>query len=456
MMEIDPKSTVLSFQKNLFETVSIYPLISFRFLWGFLIAFGTYRFIVNGWVDSHYIEPVVHFTYPGFAWLKPMSAQLMYLVHYLIILFAISFALGLFYRFSAFCTFVLFSYTELIDLTYYLNHYYFISLVSLIMVFLPANKYLSLDVYWRKIKSVQQVPFYSIFILRFIIALVYIYAGIAKINVDWLLHAMPLKLWLPAKDGIPFLGTIFQLKWTPLLFSWFGMLFDTFIVFFLLVRTYRPYAFFVLIVFHLLTAVLFQIGMFPFVMIASVLIFFSGDEHYRFWRKLFPSYVSDNKKVDDSIYFSSLRKKIITAVLSVFIVFQLLFPWRYLLYKGDLLWNERGYRYSWRVMLMEKSGSAVFYLQTEENGKKLKIDNSDFLNAHQEKQMSTQPDLIYQYVAILSEYYKTQGYPSPIITSEIYITLNGRPSKLLFDKDIVLNELIEYDNFHSSMNISPR
>ncbi len=105
---------------------------------------------------------------------------------------------------------------------------------------------------------------------------------------------------------------------------------------------------------------------------------------------------------------------------------------------------------------MEKSGSAVFYLQTEENGKKLKIDNRDFLNAHQEKQMSTQPDLIYQYVAVLSEYYKTQGYQSPIITSEIHITLNGRPSKLLFNKDIVLNELIEHDDFYSSMNVSPR
>ena len=43
---------------------------------------------------------------------------------------------------------------------------------------------------------------------------------------------------------------------------------------------------------------------------------------------------------------------------------QLAFPFRYLLYPGNIFWTEEGYRFSWRVMLMEilpgSSGGPVF------------------------------------------------------------------------------------------------
>jgi hypothetical protein len=40
--------------------------------------------------------------------------------------------------------------------------------------------------------------------------------------------------------------------------------------------------------------------------------------------------------------------------ISCFIAFQLLFPFRYLCYPNELFWTEEGFRFSWRVMLMEK------------------------------------------------------------------------------------------------------
>ena len=33
---------------------------------------------------------------------------------------------------------------------------------------------------------------------------------------------------------------------------------------------------------------------------------------------------------------------------------QVIFPLRYIFYPGELFWHEQGYRFSWRVMLMEK------------------------------------------------------------------------------------------------------
>ena len=46
------------------------------------------------------------------------------------------------------------------------------------------------------------------------------------------------------------------------------------VVFFLLIRRFRPVAYFVLISFHIITAVMFPIGMFPWIMIFGTLLIF--------------------------------------------------------------------------------------------------------------------------------------------------------------------------------------
>ena len=57
--------------------------------------------------------------------------------------------------------------------------------------------------------------------------------------------------------------------------------FDLFIVFFLMSRRTRPLAYFVLIIFHVITGLMFPIGMFPWIMILSTLIFFSDEFHQK-------------------------------------------------------------------------------------------------------------------------------------------------------------------------------
>jgi hypothetical protein len=64
-------------------------------------------------------------------------------------------------------------------------------------------------------------------------------------------------------------------------------------------------------------------------------------------------------------------KKIFKLIALMFLVFQLLFPLRFILYLKDfsirsymneVLWKERGFRWSWRVMLVQKSGYVMFYI----------------------------------------------------------------------------------------------
>src|SRR5690349_18737693 len=110
--------------------VSIAPLVSFRITFGVLMFFSLLRFWWRGWVTSVYIEPKFHFTYTGFEWVKPLGATGMHVLFLVIIASTILITIGLFYRLAIIVFFAGFTYVELIDITTYLNHYYFISLVA--------------------------------------------------------------------------------------------------------------------------------------------------------------------------------------------------------------------------------------------------------------------------------------------------------------------------------------
>jgi hypothetical protein len=108
------------------------------------------------------------------------------------------------------------------------------------------------------------------------------------------------------------------------------------------------------------------------------------------------------------------------------------------LYPGKLLWTEEGYRFSWRVMLMEKSGATFFYVKDLDTGRKFQVDNAAFLTGYQERMMETQPDMMVQYAHILQREYQQQGIAHPKITVESYVALNGNGSRLYIDSTVNL------------------
>lgn len=444
------------------KPVAIEPLVTFRILFGAIMAFSTIRFMTLGWIDDHYLKPLFHFKYYGFEWVGVLPPVAMYAIHILMVVASIGVMMGWYYRLSAIVLFITFTYTELIDLTYYLNHYYFVSIVSALMIILPAHRAFSVDTLRAPGKTLNSVPAWVILILKFQLAIVYIYAGLAKINYDWLVLALPMKIWLPANDKLPLVGWLFTLPWIPYAFSWLGMLYDCTIVAWLSFRKTRLAAYASVIFFHGITGMIFQIGVFPLVMIAATLIFFSEQWH----KNLISTLRSMTKKIagkrsaprDEAPplpgeAFGIHSQPVLRYFLMTYVVFQLLFPWRYLLYPGNLFWTEQGYRFSWRVMLMEKAGTATFYVRDGHTSREGIVVNSEFLNAHQEKQMSMQPDMILQFARFLKEWYKAHGVHDPQVRAEVYVTLNARPSKLLIDPTLDL-ALLE-DNWKTKDWILP-
>jgi hypothetical protein len=417
------------------KPVSIAPLVTFRIAFGLLMFFSTLRFWWRGWVDSVYVSPDFHFTYWGFEWVQPLGRAGMYVVFFIIAFSALLIALGLAYRLAAVLFFICFTYVELIDVTTYLNHYYFVSLVAFLMIWLPANRMYSIDVLLRPQLKREYAPAWTVGIIRFQIGLVYVFAGLAKLNTDWLIHAEPMKTWLPAKSHLPLVGKWMYKEWMAYLFSWFGALYDLFIVFFLLNRKTRLWAYGLVLVFHIATAIFFPgIGMFPYVMIVSSLIFFSGSFH----QKLLSRFTGNKFTADLSSMYIPRYRNGFYLMLLLYIFFQCVIPLRFLLYPDHLFWNEEGYRFSWRVMLMEKAGAAYFTVKDRSGNQIYEVNNAEFLTPLQEKMMSTQPDLILKYAHYLAKTYVKRGIEQPRVYGEIYVTLNGASSRLFIDSSVNL------------------
>ncbi|WP_428660707.1 HTTM domain-containing protein [Runella sp.] len=413
------------------RTTSAAPLAGFRIAFGLMLFGGIVRFWSNGWIETLYIQPRFYFPFYGFEFIRPLG-EYTYLMFAVCGLSALSVAFGLFYRVTSTLLFFSFTYIELIDKSTYLNHYYFTSIVCLLLIFLPAHRYFSIDAYRRPSLLAGTIPLWCLDALKLFVGMLYFFAGLAKLNSDWLLHAQPLRIWLPAKNDLPLIGFLFNYSWIPLVFSWFGCLYDLSIPFLLWQRKTRPVAYAGVVIFHGLTAILFPIGMFPYIMMVTALIFFSAEFHEKIIYKLGRLLSLPNRFLQPAktfVYQPVVNKSLLTGFI-IFFLIQLLLPFRYLLYPGELFWTEEGYRFSWRVMLMEKAGYAQFTV-VDDQGNRTIVNNSAFLTPLQEKMMSTQPDMLLQYAHLLRDEYAKRGFHEPQVYVDSYVALNGRLGKPL-------------------------
>ncbi len=270
---------------------------------------------------------------------------------------------------------------------------------------------------------------------------------------------MPLKLWLPSKYDIPLIGeTFMQQEWVHYFMSWGGMFYDLSIPFLLLYKKTRIIGFVLVIFFHLFTGVLFPIGMFPYIMIVGSLIFFDYNVHEKIikWIKkiiepIRKKFIINKKIKEESITIKN--RKIVLSIISVFFVIQLFLPFRYLLYPSELFWSEEGYRFSWRVMLVEKIGYTTFKIKSKNSESYFYVNNEEFLTSFQEKQMSFQPDFILEYAHFLGDHYTSKGYSDVEVYADSYVSLNGRSNKRFVNSEVDLYK--EKESFKNKKWIIP-
>jgi hypothetical protein len=387
------------------------------------------RFWYKGWIDTLFIEPDFFFKYPGFHWVEALPETGLKTVFLFMIICSLAIALGYRYK-AALIGFILsFSYFELLDASNYLNHHYLVVLFAFLLLFIPANRAFSLDLFFKRVEARDEVPYAYIFILCLQIAIVYSFAGIAKINSDWLLRAMPLQIWLREQSALPLIGSLLALPATAFVFSWFAMIYDCTIAWFLFMKKTRTWAFITVIIFHSLTALFFNIGVFPAIMILSNLIFFSPETHLKWYRKFKVFFRSDLHRRKSRVSMQY--------ILAVYFILQIAIPLRSHFYPHSVFYSEEAYRFSWRVMLLEKAGIARFTIEDKESGKWMEVNNRRYLTEFQEKQMAIQPDFIHQFAQFLADEYSREGL-EPIVRVDAHVTVNARTSEQLVDPAVNL------------------
>jgi vitamin K-dependent gamma-carboxylase len=380
-------------------------LAAFRVCFGLVVCYYAINILrpVDGtnYVTSLFSGSELHFKYPGFAWVRVWAEPWMTLLVVIMAISALLLAVGLFYRLAAVLLFLSWNHYFLAEASVYNNHYYLMSLISMLLIFMPAHQCFSLDRLRLRFES-RCIPFWPVFLLRFQLFILYFYGGIAKFNTDWLagLVVVPqAKIIYHFLDQPSFLSVTF----ISLFLAWSGLIFDLAIGFLLVNRRTRAMAFAMVLFFHSSNHLLFNIGIFPIMALTTTMLFFEPDWPIRTWNWLrrprihqpdwnwfcrgglaipifglalgWKDQVSGWGKIHEGTSGKWLQRSVVAWML-----IQVLVPLRHNLIAGNAAWTEEGQQLAWRMMLCKKDLTRLHFvvedpqLQTVDSRGKSEID----------------------------------------------------------------------------------
>lgn len=456
---------------RLFAPIPIWPLVYLRIAFGAVMMWEVWRYFNNGWIHRYYIQPEFFFTYYGFDWVRPWPGEWMYVHFHVMGALAFCILIGLSYRLVMPLFFAAFTYVFLLDQTNYLNHFYLISLISFLMIFIPAHRAFSVDALLRPVIRSRTAAGWTLYIIVFQISVAYFYGGIAKLNGDWL-QGEPMRMWLAARTDFPVIGHFFTEEWMVFLFSYGGLLLDLFIVPLLLWRRTRWLAVMVLLAFHLTNHHLFSIGIFPWFMMAVIPLYFpphwwaglpdaalsltsrlrlpgqikpqpalAGDavpgNLPPVWMETralpFENSLASGGGIPEPQAITAAGQHFLLAALALYCAFQLLLPLRHFLYPGNVSWTEQGHNFSWHMKLRDKSGRAEFLVIDRTSNLTWQALPEDFLTRRQVSKLPDSPDMILLFSHYLAEKARAAGYEHVEVYAEVQVSLNGRERAWLID-----------------------
>jgi vitamin K-dependent gamma-carboxylase len=425
------------------QPVSAASVAMLRLGLGLVLAWSMFRYLSRGWVSTQLAGPEFHVHYPGFSWVAPAPAPWMHLVLVAVGVAGVALALGWHQRASAAVALIGFVWIELIDAATYLNHYELVTLLLAWAVVLPMNRAWSLDRRAGRVGAPPTVDRWVVWTLRAQLAAVYVFAGLAKLTPDWLLHGEPLGTWLAARSDLEIVGPLLTHPSAGIVASWGGALFDLTIVGFLCWRRSRPFAYAAVVVFHLVTWRLFPaIGVFPLAMILLTPIFFdpawpllTKPRVKRLLQR--PEHAREEGRAEDASQQRRMSPWVVGALVAVALL-QVVVPLRHLAEGGDVRWDEVGYRWSWRVMLTERSGVATFDVVDPVSGEHQRVSPAEALAPHQARYLSSRPEALRQFAHWLADQREEQTGVRPAVHATAWVSVNGSRRALIVDPTVDL------------------
>jgi len=213
-------------------------------------------------------------------------------------------------------------------------------------------------------------------------------------------------------------------------------------------RRVRKSAYCVVVVFHVLTALLFQIGMFPWIMIASATLFWDPS-----WpRAVLWRWARWHDDVAPEGIAGAPLSVAARMTAALYVAWQVLMPLRSLLYPGNTLWTEEGFRFAWKVMLIEKVGTLELTV-VDRGGRSYAVPVNRYLTPFQARMTATQPDMILELAHEVARDFEARGHGPVRVYADSEVSFNGRRHHRLIDphRDLTL----ETDSLRSKSFVEP-
>ena len=467
-------------------------LAVFRMVFGLIMAWEAWRMLRDGWVQRFYSDKAFYFKYWPFDFVQPWPGDFMYLHVVVMGTFALFLALGVAYRVSASALALMLVYVFLLEKARYLNHMYLACLIAVLMPFIPAHRCWSVDTWLSPLVRSEPVQAWALWLVRFQVAVPMVFGGVAKLNWDWL-RGEPLRTWLSYRTEMPLVGPLFEYQGVVWLMVYGALLLDLLFVGYISNRRTRVFGYGLLVVFHLLNDRLWGIGIFPWLMIGATAVFFPPDWPRRVWRDVVEQHpyrpaafflglglgavvglvwagkpdvmtvgatglgfavfayhldepfrknagIPSGGAASEGPFRGGWRRRLAVGLLGAWVAFQMLMPLRHYAVPGNVHWTEQGHVFAWHMMLRSKDSHGVFAIYSEQGNPLGMVDPGNYLTPRQVEEMSSRPEMIWQFAQHIGEWAEAEGYGDVGVHASFHAGLNGRPTQPLTDPAVDLTK----------------
>lgn len=426
------------FKRWLSEPVDGHVLGLFRVVFGLFMVYNTWSYYRLGLVGNGLLAPKILFKFEGFGWVNPLPAPVMLAIMMLMGVSAALIAAGVLFRWACWAFALSLAFFLFQEKSYFNNHIYLFVLLGVLLSFTNADHFLSLR---NREGRYSAVPRWQQFVLEAQVMIVYFYGGITKINTDWLINREPITSLANQFSPDSWLAPLFKSDFMIYTLTYGGFLLDFLSPLLLWYRPVRRWALPFFIGFHLSNSRIFNdIGIFPFLMLSALILYFDTEEIPWLRNLVRPSATGNKKKKEQVLPSIPVTSPAIRNTLIVYFAFQLLFPFKGHFLPNPMDWTGIGKNFSWRMKVDTRSIEDFrFTVTNPATGQVSPVKVQSFVNEMQILNMACDARSVAAFARFLKEEVARQGLmQNAVVKARIMVRYNGRPPQLFVDPDIDL------------------
>jgi hypothetical protein len=456
------------FKNWLSEPIDGHVLGLFRIIFGLFMAYEALVYYRMGLIDQGLLAPKMLFRFDGLEWLPAPSRPVLLAALSVMGISGLLIALGVWFRQACWAFAFSLSLFFFQEKSYYNNHIYLFILLGILLSFTRADHFLSLR---SQSGRYAMVPRWQQFILQAQFMIVYFYGGLTKLKPDWLFLKEPIVSLVNTLPASHWLAPVLKNGFGINVLTYGGLLIDILAPFLLWYKPVRRWAIIPFAAFHLANSRIFNdIGIFPFVMLCALILFFETQE-LPWLRRLAGNGKSgaeqEPKKQDKKNRAAqpepaatrtgavSVASDRVKPVLLAYFAFQLLFPFRGFFLPNDMDWTGVAKNFSWRMKVdtrpVEEFAFTVEHPLTRQT---MAVEVGTFANEMQIMHMANDARSVAAFARMLKKEAAAKGVPDAIVKARIRVRYNGRPAQFFVNPETDLST-VKYSPFEKMSWVTP-